>query len=191
MVSHCCKLMVKEEFNKLGIKISSIELGELEVQQKISIRQFDKIRAALLKNGHELMEDKKAIHIEKVKNAIIEMIHYAEEPPEEKYSDYLSKKLECDYTYLSNLFSEVTGSTLQQFIIINKVERAKELIIYGELSLKEIAFKLDYSSVPHFSNQFKKVTGLSPVFFKALKKRKRIALESLIDHQNKDGKVIN
>lgn len=189
MVSHCCKLMVKEEFSKLGIKISSIELGELEVQQKISIKQFDRIRAALLKNGHELMEDKKAIHIEKVKNAIIEMIHYSEEPPEEKYSDYLSKKLECDYTYLSGLFSEVTGSTLQQFIIINKVERAKELIIYGELSLKEIAYKLHYSSVPHFSNQFKKVTGLSPVFFKALKKRKRISLEYLIDHQNVDGKV--
>ena len=191
MVSHCCKLMVKEEFNKLGIRISSIELGELEVQQKISLKQFDRIRAALLKNGHELMEDKKAIHIEKVKNAIIEMIHYSEEPPEEKYSEYLSKKLDCDYTYLSNLFSEVTGSTLQQFIIINKIERAKELIIYGELSLKEICFKLHYSSVPHFSNQFKKVTGLSPIFFKSLKKRKRIALESLIDHQNQNGKVTN
>lgn len=191
MVSHCCKLMVKEEFNKLGIKISSIELGELEVQQKISIRQFDKIRLALQKNGHELMEDKKAIHIEKVKNAIIEMIHYSDEPLEEKYSDYLSKKLECDYTYLSNLFSEVTGSTLQQFIIINKVERAKELIIYGELSLKEIAFKLHYSSLAHFSNQFKKVTGLSPAFFKSLKKRKRIALEYLIGHQNEKGKVKN
>lgn len=191
MVSHCCKLMVKEEFNKLGIRISSIELGELEVQQKISLKQFDRIRAALLKNGHELMEDKKAIHIEKVKNAIIEMIHYSEEPPEEKYSEYLSKKLDCDYTYLSNLFSEVTGSTLQQFIIINKIERAKELIIYGELSLKEICFKLHYSSVPHFSNQFKKATGLSPIFFKSLKKRKRIALESLIDHQNQNGKVTN
>lgn len=190
MVSHCCKLMVKEEFTKLGIKISSIELGELEVQQKISLKQFDKIKEALLKNGHELMEDKKAIHIEKVKNAIIEMIHYSEEPPEEKYSDYLSRKLECDYTYLSNLFSEVTGSTLQQFIIINKIERAKELIIYDELSLKEICFKLHYSSVPHFSNQFKKVTGLSPVFFKSLKKRKRIALENLIDHQNKEGKIM-
>jgi AraC-like DNA-binding protein len=190
MVSHCCKLMVKEEFNKLGIKISSIDLGELEVMQKISLKQFDKIKAALLKNGHELMEDKKAIHIEKVKNAIIEMIHYSEEPPEEKYSEYLSKKLECDYTYLSNLFSEVTGTTLQQFIIINKIERAKELIIYGDMSLKEICFKLDYSSLPHFSNQFKKVTGLSPIYFRSLKKRKRIALESLIDHQNKDGKVV-
>ncbi len=128
--------MVKQEFEKLGIKISSIELGELEVQQKITLRQFDKIKAALLKNGHELMEDKKSIQIEKVKNAIIDMIHYSEEPPEEKYSEYLSKRLECDYNYLSNLFSEVTGSTLQQFIIINKIERAKELIIYNELSLK-------------------------------------------------------
>lgn len=161
--------MVKQEFEKLGIKISSIELGELEVQQKITLRQFDKIKAALLKNGHELMEDKKSIQIEKVKNAIIDMIHYSEEPPEEKYSEYLSKRLECDYNYLSNLFSEVTGSTLQQFIIINKIERAKELIIYNELSLKEICFKLHYSSVPHFSNQFKKITGLSPMFFKSLK----------------------
>lgn len=183
MVSNCCKLMVKEEFNKLGIKISSIELGELEVQQEISISQFDEIRAALLKNGHELMEDKKSIHIEKVKNAIIEMIHYSDERPEVKYSEYLSKKLECDYTYLSNLFSEVTGSTLQQFIIINKIERAKELIIYNEMSLKEICFKLHYSSVPHFSNQFKKITGLSPIFFKALKKKKRTSLEELIENQ--------
>ncbi len=183
MVSHCCKLMVKQEFEKLGIKISSIELGELEVQQKITIRQFDKIKAALLKNGHELMEDKKSIQIEKVKNAIIDMIHYSDEPPEEKYSEYLSKKLECDYNYLSNLFSEVTGSTLQQFIIINKIERAKELIIYNELSLKEICFKLHYSSVPHFSNQFKKITGLSPMFFKSHKKRKRISLEHLIQEQ--------
>jgi AraC-like DNA-binding protein len=188
MVSHCCKLMVKEEFNKLGIKISSIELGELEVQQKISIRQFDKIRAALLKNGHELLEDKKAIQIEKVKNAIIDMIHYSEQPPEEKYSEYLSKKLACDYTSLSSLFSEVTGSTLQQFIIINKIERAKELIIYNELSLKEICFKLHYSSLPHFSNQFKKITGLSPIYFKSLKKKKRIALEQLIDKQNNSKK---
>lgn len=181
MVSNCCKLMVKEEFNKLNIKISSIELGELEVQQKISVRQFDKIRAALLRNGHEIMEDKKSIQIERVKNAIIDMIHYSDELPEVNYSDYLSDKLECDYTSLSSLFSEVTGSTLQQFIIVNKIERAKELIIYNELSIKEIAYKLHYSSLPHFSNQFKKLTGLSPVYFKALKKRKRIALEHLIN----------
>jgi AraC-like DNA-binding protein len=116
------------------------------------------------------------------------MIHYSEQPPEEKYSEYLSKKLACDYTSLSSLFSEVTGSTLQQFIIINKIERAKELIIYNELSLKEICFKLHYSSLPHFSNQFKKITGLSPIYFKSLKKKKRIALEQLIDKQNNSKK---
>ena len=127
MVSNCCKLMVKQEFNKLGIKISSIELGELEVQQKITIKQFDQIKEALLKNGHELMEDRKAIQIEKVKNAIIDMIHYSDEPPEEKYSEYLSKKLECDYTYLSNMFSEVTGSTLQQeFLLQTALENMLE-----------------------------------------------------------------
>ncbi|SFX52242.1 transcriptional regulator, AraC family [Cytophaga hutchinsonii ATCC 33406] len=183
MVSNCCKLMVKNEFNKLGIKISRIELGELEVKQKISLRQFDKIRSVLKKNGHELMEDKKSIQIEKVKAAIINTIHYSDELPEVKFSEYLSTKLECDYTYLSNLFSEVTGTTLQQFIIVHKIERAKELIIYNEMSLKEIAFKLHYSSLPHFSNQFKKITGLSPVFFKSLKKKKRIALEQLIENQ--------
>ncbi len=183
MVSNCCKLMVKEEFKKLKIKISNIELGELEIQQKITIKQFDKIRAALLKNGHEVMEDKKAIQIEKVKVAIIDLIHYTDELPEVNYSEYLGNKLECDYNNLSSLFSEVTGTTLQQFIIINKIERAKELIIYNELSMKEIAFKLHYSSVPHFSNQFKKITGLSPKYFKALKKRKRVVLEHLINRQ--------
>ncbi len=181
MVSHCCKLMVKEEFKKLNIKISSIELGELEILQKISVKQFNKIREALLRNGHEIMEDKKSIQIERVKTAIIDLIHYTDELPEVNYSEYLSNKLECEYTSLSSLFSEVTGTTLQQFIITNKIERAKELIIYNELSIKEIAFKLHYSSVPHFSNQFKKVTGLSPIYFKGLKKRKRIALEHLIN----------
>jgi AraC-like DNA-binding protein len=181
MVSNCCKLMVKEEFAKLGLRISSIELGELEVLQKIPLAKFDKIRAALLKNGHELMEDKKAIQIERVKNAVIDMIHYSSELPEVNYSSYLANKLECDYNNLSALFSEVTGTTLQQFIIINKVERAKELIIYNEMSMKEIAYQLNYSSVQHFSNQFKKTTGLSPIYFKALKKKKRTALEHLLE----------
>ncbi|MDI1353816.1 MAG: AraC family transcriptional regulator [bacterium] len=180
MVSHCCKLMVKEEFKKLGLKVTSIELGELEVDGDISPKQFDEIKIALHKNGHEVLEDKKSIQVEKIKNAIIEMIHYSDEPLEIKYSEYISEKLKCDYTYVSNLFSEVTGSTIQQFIIQHKVEKAKELIIYDELSLKEICFKLHYSSVPHFSNQFKKVTGLSPMFFKALKKRKRVSLEEIL-----------
>lgn len=180
MVSHCCKLMVKDELKKLGLKAINIELGELEIEGEISPEQYEQIRLALLKNGHELMEDKKSIQIERIKNAIIEMIHYSDEPLESNYSDFLSRKLEIDYTYISNLFSEITGSTIQQFIIVHKIERAKELIIYNELNITEIAYKLHYSSVSHFSNQFKKITGLSPVFFKMLKKNKRISLEKLL-----------
>jgi AraC-like DNA-binding protein len=180
MVSHCCKLMVKEEFNKLGLKAINIGLGEVEVDEEISAKQFEQIKAALLKNGHELMEDKKSIQIEKIKNVIIEMIHYSNEPREIKYSEMLSQKLECDYSYISTLFSEVTGVTIQQFIITHKIERVKELIIYDELSLKEISYKLHYSSLPHLSAQFKKVTGLSPAFFKSLKKKKRISLENVL-----------
>ncbi len=180
MVSHCCKLMVKEELNKLGLKAYNIELGEVEVDGDITPELFEKIKAALLKQGHELMEDKKSIQIEKIKNVIIEMIHYSDEPPEIKYSEFLSQKLDNDYTYLSNLFSEVTGVTIQQFIITHKIERVKELIIYNELNLKEIAYKLHYSSVGHLSNQFKKITGLSPIFYKALKKKRRISIENVL-----------
>jgi AraC-like DNA-binding protein len=180
MVSHCCKLMVKEEFRKLGLKAYNIELGEVEVDGEISPELFEKIKDALLKQGHELMEDKKSIQIEKIKNVIIEMIHFSDEPLEIKYSEFLSNKLESDYTYISNLFSEVTGVTIQQFIITHKIERVKELIIYNELSLKEIAYKLHYSSVGHLSNQFKKITGLSPIFYKSLKQKRRISLESVL-----------
>jgi hypothetical protein len=166
MVSHCCKLMVKEEFRKLGLKAYNIELGEVEVDGEISPELFEKIKDALLKQGHELMEDKKSIQIEKIKNVIIEMIHFSDEP--------------LEITYISNLFSEVTGVTIQQFIITHKIERVKELIIYNELSLKEIAYKLHYSSVGHLSNQFKKITGLSPIFYKSLKQKRRISLESVL-----------
>ena len=180
MVSHCCKLMVKEEFKKLGLNAINIGLGEVEITEEVSPKQLEQIKAALLKNGHELMEDKKSIQIEKIKNIIIEMIHFSDEPPELKYSEFLSQKLNVDYAYIANLFSEVTGVTIQQFIITHKIERAKELIIYDELSLKEISYKLHYSSLPHLSSQFKKVTGLSPAFFKSLKKRKRISLENVL-----------
>jgi AraC-like DNA-binding protein len=172
--------MVKEEIKKLGLTAINLELGELEIEGEISTEKYEQIRLALLKNGHELMEDKKAIQIEKIKNAIIEMIHFSDEPLEQNYSDFLANKLEFDYTYISNLFSEVTGSTIQQFIIVHKIERAKELIIYDELNITEISYKLHYSSVAHFSNQFKKITGLSPVFFKTLKKRKRLSLEQVM-----------
>jgi len=129
--------------------------------------------------GLELMDDKRAILIEKIKGVIVEMVHYMDEPVKVNFSDYLSEKLDHDYTYLANMFSEVTGITIEHFVIAHKIERAKELLIYDELNLTEIAYKLNYSSVAHLSTQFKKVTGLTPTFFKQLKSKKRSTLESL------------
>jgi AraC-like DNA-binding protein len=125
------------------------------------------------------MDDKKAVLIEKIKNVIIDMIHYSDEVPKMNYSDYISEKLQHDYTYLSNIFSEVKGITIQQFIIIHKIERAKELMLYDELNLTEISYKLHYSSVAHLSNQFKKITGLTPSHFKQLKDRRRSPIEDI------------
>ena len=125
------------------------------------------------------MDDKKAMLVEKIKNVIVEMVHYADELPETNFSDYLSEKLNHNYTYLSNLFSEVKGITIEHYIIIHKIEKVKELIIYDELNLTEIAYKLNYSSVAHLSNQFKKITGLTPSFFKKLKDKRRSPLEDV------------
>src|SRR4029078_6161347 len=133
----------------------------------------------LLKSGLELLDDKRSILIERIKNVITEMIHYSDELPTQNYSDYISEKLEYDYTYLSNIFSEVKGITIQQFIIIHKIERVKELLLYDELNLTEISYKLHYSSVAHLSNQFKKITGLSPSFYKKLKQKRKENLENL------------
>ena len=179
MVSLRCKMMVKEELEKMGLHFITVELGDVNIQENISNKQREQLKTALLKSGLELMDDKKAILIEKIKNVIIEMIHYSDEVPKVNFSDFLAEKLKYDYTYLANHFSESTGVTIEQFIIIHKIERAKELIIYDELNLTEIAFKLHYSSVAHLSNQFKKVTGLTPTFFKTLKKKKREALENV------------
>lgn len=179
MVSIRCKMVVKDELQKLGLHHVSINLGEAEILENISGEQREQLRAALLRSGLELMEDKKAILVEKIKNTIIELIHYSEEELKVNFSDYLSEKLQYDYTYLSGLFSEVHGSTIEQFIIHHKIEKVKELIIYDELNLTEIAWKLHYSSVQHLSRQFKKVTGLTPSFFKNLKHKKRITLENL------------
>jgi len=133
----------------------------------------------LIKSGLELMDNKKAVLIEKIIKVIIEMIHHTDEIIKINFSDYLSEKLQHDYTYLSNIFSEVKGITIQQFIIIHKIERIKELLLYDELNLTEISYKLNYSSVAHLSNQFKKVTGLSPSHFKQLKDRRRIPIEEI------------
>jgi AraC-like DNA-binding protein len=125
------------------------------------------------------MDDKRVVLIEKIKNVITEMIHYSDEVPKMNYSDFISEKLDYDYTYLSNLFSEIKGITIQQFIIVHKIERAKELLLYDELNLTEISYKLNYSSVAHLSNQFKKITGLSPTHFKQLKDKRRSPLEEI------------
>ena len=179
MVSMRCKMAVKEELKKLGLHFILVDLGEVEIMESITAGQREQIRNNLHKSGLELMDDKKAVLIEKIKNVIIELVHYRDELPKINFSDYLSEKLTHDYTYLSNLFSEVQGTTIEKFIISHKIERVKELIIYDELSLSEIAWKMHYSSVAHLSNQFKKNTGLTPSHFKKLKNKRRKAIEDV------------
>lgn len=179
MVSLRCKMMVKEELKKLGLHYVIVELGVIEVLEDITIGQRKQLKENLLKSGLELLDDKKSILIEKIKNVIVEMIHYSDELPKVNYSDYISEKLSYDYTYLANIFSEVKGITIQQFIIIHKIERVKELLIYNELNLTEISYLMHYSSVAHLSNQFKKITGLTPTFYKQLKDKRKANLEDL------------
>jgi AraC-like DNA-binding protein len=179
MVSIRCKLAVKAELEKLGLHYRVVELGEIEIEENITPEQTDQLKTALLKSGLDLMDDKKAMLIEKIKIVIVEMVHHEDEFPKTKNSDYIGKKTGHNYTYLANLFSEATGTTIEHYIIIHKIERAKELIIYDELSLTEIAWKLNYSSVAHLSSQFKKITGLTPTFFKHLKTKRRTPLEDV------------
>ncbi len=179
MVSIRCKMIVKEELKKLGLHFILVNLGEAEIMENIDSELIQTLKMALLKWGFELMDDKKAILIEKIKNVIVEMVHYDDELPRTNFSDFLSSKLQYDYTYLSNLFSEVEGTTIEHFIIAHKIERIKELIMYDELNITEIAWKMNYSSVAHLSNQFKKVTGLTPTHFKQLKDKRRGAIEEV------------
>jgi AraC-like DNA-binding protein len=179
MVSNRCKLAVKEELTKLGLHFVVVDMGEVEIMEDLTHEQHVALQAGLRASGLELMDDKKSVLIEKIKNVITEMIHHSDEVPKVNYSDFISAKLDYDYTYLSNLFSEVKGITIQQFIIVHKIERVKELLFYGELNLTEISYKLHYSSVAHLSNQFKKVTGLSPSAYKQLKDKGRLPLEDI------------
>lgn len=172
-------MIVQEEIQKLGLHCAHLDLGMVDTLEDVTQSQRDLLKINLLKSGLELLDDKRSILIEKIKNVIVEMIHYDEELPKVNYSDYISEKLSYDYTYLSNIFSEVKGITIQQFIILNKIERVKELLLYDELNLTEISYKLHYSSVAHLSNQFKKVTGLSPSYFKRLRLQRLTNLENL------------
>lgn len=179
MVSLRCKMIVKSELEKLGLSEYSIELGMVEVLETPAIEQLERLKRNLLKFGLELLDDKKSILISRIKSAIIDMVHYRDELPVMKYSDYLAEKLGYDYKYLSNMFSEVKGITLQKYIILHKIEKVKELLLYQQLNLTEIAYKLHYSSVAHLSNQFKKVTGLSPSFYKKMKENRTQNLENI------------
>jgi len=179
MVSIRCKMLVKADLERLGLHPTAIELGEVAILENITQAQRDQLNRSLKKAGLELMDDKKAMLVEKIKHVIIEMIHYSDEPPLTKYSVFLSEKLNYDYTYLANLFSEVRGITIEHFIIVHKIERVKELLVYDDLNLTEIADMLHYSSVGHLSNQFKKITGLTPSHFRKLKEKRRDNLENL------------
>jgi len=179
MVSLRCKMLVEEELLKLGLDYVVLNLGMVETAREITHEKRIQLKNNLLKSGLELLDDKRSILIERIKNVIVEMIHYNDEIPKMNYSGYLSEKLGYDYTYLSNTFSEVQGITVQHYIIKHKIEKVKELLLYDELNLTEIAHRLHYSSPSHLSNQFKKVTGLTPSFFKKMKKKRLQNLENL------------
>jgi YesN/AraC family two-component response regulator len=172
-------MLVNDELQKLGFLSFTVSLGEAEINEEISALQYNQLRQALVKSGFGLLEDKKSILVEKIKNAIITLVHYSEELLVYNLSAYLIARLDYDYTYMSNLFSEKMGITIEKFYIKHKIERAKELLIYDEHSLTEIAFILQYRSVAHLSGQFKKIVGLTPSCFKKQQDKKRTFLEDI------------
>jgi AraC-like DNA-binding protein len=179
MVCIRCQMVVKAELEKLGLHYNHVKIGEAEIIDAISPLQLEQLDIALKKSGLLLMDNKKSILVEKIKSTIIELVHYTEEQIRVNLSDYLSEKLNYDYTYLANLFAEVKGITIEKFYLTHKIEKVKELIVYDELNLTEIAYQMHYSSVAHMSNQFKKFTGLTPSHFKKLKKKRRDTLENV------------
>jgi AraC-like DNA-binding protein len=177
-------MAVKDELKKLGLHYLFVDLGEIEVMENLTEEQRIQLKLALLPSGLELMDDKRSILIEKIKNVIIEMVHDSNDMIKINHSNYISERLNLDYTYLSNVFSEVKGITIQQYIIMHKIEKVKELLMYHELNLTEIAYRLNYSSVAHLSNQFKKITGFTPTYFKQLKDKRRKPIEEIGNETN-------
>lgn len=179
MVCIRCQMVVKAELEKLGLHYIDVRIGEADIIEELKPEQLEQLDKALRKSGLLLMDDKKSILVEKIKSVIIELVHYREEKIRVNLSDYLTEKLHYNYTYLASLFSEVKGITIEKFYLAHRIEKVKELIVYDELNLTEIAFKMHYSSVAHLSNQFKKITGLTPSHFKKLKNKRRGALEDV------------
>jgi YesN/AraC family two-component response regulator len=179
MVCIRCRMAVKSELEKLGLHHTRVELGETEIMEDLSAEQRDNLSTSLKNIGLELMEDKKTIMVEKIKTIIIELVHYNEDQIKTNLSDYLREKLNHNYKYISNIFSEIKGTSIENFYLSHKIEKVKELLVDDELNLTEIAYKLHYSSVAHLSNQFKKITGLTPSQFKNLKYQRCYALEEV------------
>jgi AraC-like DNA-binding protein len=179
MVSNRCKIIVKSELEKLGINFIRVDLGGVELMESVSDEQIDLLNAGLVRSGLALLNDRKSILIEKIKIVIIEIVHYSDEQLKINFSDYLSEKLNYNYTYLANLFSENQGITIEHYFLKHRIERVKELLIYDDLNITEIAYKVHFSSVGHLSNQFKKLTGLTPTQYKHLKNKWREPLENL------------
>lgn len=179
MVCIRCQMVVKAELEKVGLHYINVKIGEADIIESITPEQIEQLDIALRKSGLELMDSKKSVLVEKIKSAIIELVHYTEEQIKVNLSDYLSEKLNYDYTYLANLFSEVKGITIEKFYLAHKIEKVKELIVYDNLNLTEISYRMNYSSVAHLSNQFKKITGLTPTHFKMLKNKRRGTLENI------------
>ncbi|MES2267396.1 MAG: AraC family transcriptional regulator [Bacteroidota bacterium] len=176
MVCIRCKIIVRDVLKKLGLHDIIIVLGEVEIKENLSCDQLWELKTALLKFELIVLDDKKSILIEKIKKVIVEMVHYTVESPKINFSFFLSEKLNHDYTYLSNLFTEVEGVNIEHYLIIHKIERVKELLVYDELSLTEISYNMNYSSVAHMCNQFKKITGLTPTNFKKVKENRVMGL---------------
>lgn len=179
MVCNRCIMVVQNTFESQGYPPKRIILGEVETAKQVPPDDLEQIRKTLVGFGFEMMDDTVSVLIEKIKTLVIEMVHYNGEPIKVNYSVYIESKLQKDYHYLSNLFSDVTGVTIEKYIISQKIERVKELLVYDEMTLSEIANELGYSSVAYLSQQFKKVTGLTPGHFKQIKENKRKPLDKV------------
>ena len=179
MVCNRCIMVVQNELEKLGLDFTNIKLGEVRLTKELSSNERNLLEEVLVPLGFEIIDDKKSRIIEKIKNIIIDLVHHQDNNTKNNLSDILSEKINHDYNYLSNLFSEVEGTTIEKYFIAQKVEKIKELLVYDELSLSEIAIRLNYSSVAYLSNQFKKVTGLTPSHFKQIREEKRKPLDKV------------